>query len=121
VVSFVIINKGDWKVNGTLKGRKVGLHICLPDMTRRVVTFCCKVRCTRIAEFLHFVLLHSVSKCVALGLLSSCTLSALYYSKECDVSKLDPPPSSGERVGRHLLSCVRRKESTGLAICLPFT
>jgi len=51
VVSFVIIIKREWK----LKGRKVGWHICVADMTRRVVTFCDKVRCTRIAEFLRVV------------------------------------------------------------------
>jgi len=49
------VNKGEWKLNATLKGRKVGLHICMPDMTRRVVIFCYKVHCTRIADFLHFV------------------------------------------------------------------
>ena len=35
-------------------------------------------------------LLHSVTKCIALGLPSLCTLSALFYSKQCAVSKLDP-------------------------------
>jgi len=55
VVSFVIITTGDWQLNGTLRGRKGGLHICVPHMTGRVVTFCYKVHCTRSAEFLHFV------------------------------------------------------------------
>jgi len=55
VISFVIINKSDWKLNGALKGRKGGWHICMRDVTRRVVTFGDKVHCTRIAEFLHFV------------------------------------------------------------------
>ena len=101
VVSFVIINKGDRKLTGTLKGRKVVLHIGVPDKTRRVVTFCCKVHCTRIAEFLHFVrpvLFKTVRR---------------FETRSATVLR-----RKGGQTPTELRST---KERTGLAICVPFT